>query len=157
MLVKCRDFLLALCRNGLTNRIAVCFVDSGGPKEAKFNRIRQVAPMCPHGRAYWRDLANTTELSVRGRDALLCQITLTTCSNRQWLCPQISHIGLTDSVTFRNLCRNFLFLSIIVSWTRWHSKNIIHCSTVNDKLICRLNFFLKQLWTAQSNDLTYFY
>ena len=45
----------------------------------KFSRIRQVAPMCPHGRAHWRHLSNTTELSVCGGDAALCQNTLTTC------------------------------------------------------------------------------
>ena len=36
----------------------------GGPKEA-----------CLHGRAHWRHLANTTETSVCGSDATLCQIT----------------------------------------------------------------------------------
>ena len=46
----------------------------------KFNQIRQVAPMCPHGRAHWRHLANTTEVSACGGDEVLCQITLTTCS-----------------------------------------------------------------------------
>jgi len=30
--------------------------------------------------AYWRHLANTTERSVRGSDATLCQITLASCS-----------------------------------------------------------------------------
>jgi len=29
--------------------------------------------------AYWRQIANTTELSVYGGNAALCQITLTTC------------------------------------------------------------------------------
>jgi len=56
-------------------------VDSGGLKEAqvqsytsgganmhKFNRIRQVAPVCPHG----RNLANTIEPSVCCGDAALC-------------------------------------------------------------------------------------
>jgi len=38
-----------------------------------------VAPMSPHGRAHWRHLANTTEPSVCGGDAALCQITLTIC------------------------------------------------------------------------------
>jgi len=32
-----------------------------------------------NGRAYWRHLKNTTEPSMRGGDAALCQITLTTC------------------------------------------------------------------------------
>jgi len=35
--------------------------------------------MCPHGTAHWCHLANTIEPSVRGGDAVLCQITLTTC------------------------------------------------------------------------------
>ena len=30
--------------------------------DGRFNRIRQVAPMCPHERAHWRHLANTIEL-----------------------------------------------------------------------------------------------
>jgi len=42
-----------------------------GQRKHKFTRIR--------GEAYWRHLANTTEPSVRGRDAVLRQITLTTC------------------------------------------------------------------------------
>ena len=48
-------------------------VDSRGPKKA------QVAPMCPDGRAHWRHVTNTIEPSVRSDDAVLCQITLTTC------------------------------------------------------------------------------
>ena len=43
------------------------------------NPIRQVAPMCPFMRAHWRHMANTTEMSTCGSDAVLCQITLTTC------------------------------------------------------------------------------
>jgi len=31
------------------------------------------------GGVHWRHLANTTELSVSGGNAALCQITLTTC------------------------------------------------------------------------------
>jgi len=50
----------------------------GGMKQ-KFNRIRQVAPICLHGRAHWRNLASTTEPSVCGGDAALFQITLTSC------------------------------------------------------------------------------
>jgi len=52
-----------------------------GRTKHKFNRIRQVAPMCRHGRAHWRHLANTIEPSVCGGDAALCQITLTTCAS----------------------------------------------------------------------------
>jgi len=39
----------------------------------------QVAPMWPHERAHWCHLANMIEPSVCGGDAVLCQITLTTC------------------------------------------------------------------------------
>jgi len=37
--------------------------------------------MCPHGKAHWRHLANTNEptVSICGGDAVLCQITVTTC------------------------------------------------------------------------------
>ena len=50
-----------------------------GRRKHKFSLIRQMAPMCPHGRAHWRHLANTVEPSVCGGDVVLCQITLTTC------------------------------------------------------------------------------
>jgi len=48
-------------------------------RKHEFNRIRQVAPMCSHGRAHWRHLTNTIELYVCSGDAALHQITLTTC------------------------------------------------------------------------------
>ena len=35
--------------------------------------------MCPPMWAHWRQLANTIEAAVCGGDAVLCQITLTTC------------------------------------------------------------------------------
>ena len=35
----------------------------------------------------------------------------------------------------RNFWRNFLFLSLIVSWTWWHSKSVIHCSTTDWSLV----------------------
>jgi len=50
-------------------------VDSDRPKEAKFNRICKVAPVCPHARLY---LANAIEPSACGGGAAVCQITLTT-------------------------------------------------------------------------------
>jgi len=51
------------------------------PRKHKFNRMRQVAPMRPHGRAHWRHLGNmiAVEPSVFCSDGALCQITLTTC------------------------------------------------------------------------------
>jgi len=48
-------------------------------RKHKFNRIRQVAPMCPYGRARWRQVANIIEPSVCGGDAVLCQITFSIC------------------------------------------------------------------------------
>jgi len=49
-----------------------------GRRKHKFNRIRQVVPICPHMKAHWCHLANMIELSICGSDAVLCQITLTT-------------------------------------------------------------------------------
>jgi len=40
-----------------------------GRKIHKFKRIRQVAPMCSHGRTHCRHLVNTNEPSVYGGDA----------------------------------------------------------------------------------------
>jgi len=42
-----------------------------GQRKHKFNRIRQVGPVCPPVRAHWRHLANTIELSVCGSDGAL--------------------------------------------------------------------------------------
>ena len=51
-----------------------------GQRKHKFNRICQVAPMCPHERAHWRHVVNTIEPPVFGGDVVfLCHITLTTC------------------------------------------------------------------------------
>jgi len=44
-------------------------VDSNGPKDAQFNHIRQVAPVCPYGRTRCRYLSNNIEPSVYGGDA----------------------------------------------------------------------------------------
>ena len=53
----------------------------------KLNNIRQVAPKCRHGRAYWRHLANTIEPSAcGGDDTVLCQITLTNCYCLLFVC-----------------------------------------------------------------------
>jgi len=35
-----------------------------GRRKHKFNRICQLVPPCPHGRAHWCNLANTSEPSV---------------------------------------------------------------------------------------------
>jgi len=50
-----------------------------GRKKHEFSRIREVAPMCPDGRAHFRNLANTIQLFVCGGDAALCEVTLTIC------------------------------------------------------------------------------
>jgi len=39
-----------------------------GRRKHKFNRIRQVASMCPHGRTHFHQLPNTIEPSVCGGD-----------------------------------------------------------------------------------------
>jgi len=51
-----------------------------GRRKHKFNHIRQVAPMCPDGRAHWRQLANTIEPSTPSAAAMrsCVKITLTT-------------------------------------------------------------------------------
>jgi len=62
-----------------TDRFAVLVVDSGGLKEAQ---VQSYLPGCtnlPSHMAHWRHLANTIEPSVCGSNAVLCQITLTTC------------------------------------------------------------------------------
>jgi len=50
-----------------------------GRRKHKFDRIHQVAPMCPHMWAHWCHLANMIEPSICSSNAVLCQITLTTC------------------------------------------------------------------------------
>ena len=73
-----------------------------GRRKHKFNRIRQVARMCPHARAHWCDLANTIEPSVCGGDPALCQITLTTCRKSFCECDgsTSSHIGDGEKYLF---------------------------------------------------------
>ena len=54
-----------------------------GRRKHKFNRFRQVAPICSHGSMgsicplMGGHIVNTIEPSVCGSDAALCQITLT--------------------------------------------------------------------------------
>jgi len=54
-----------------------------GRRKHKFNHMPQVAQMCPHGRAHCCHLVNTIEPRICSNDAVLCQITLTTCLNLQ--------------------------------------------------------------------------
>jgi len=46
-----------------------------GRRKHMFHRFRQVALMCPHGRAHWRHLANTIEPVVYA--AAMCNISVT--------------------------------------------------------------------------------
>jgi len=46
--------------------------------------------------AHWRHLKNTTELSMCGGDAALCQITLTTCYYNHRFCFAIFHISTDE-------------------------------------------------------------
>jgi len=80
-----------------------------GRRKHKLNHIRQVAPMCQHGRAHWHHLANKIELSICGSDVVLCQITLTTCYIKQlsnnlfhWHFALTEHCG-TGGV-YQNVC-----------------------------------------------------
>jgi len=65
-------------------------VDSGGLKEAQFQLYSAGGAMWAH----WRHLANTIEPSVCGGDAVLCQITLTTCF---WCCTLLAVNGIQNS------------------------------------------------------------
>ena len=71
-----------------------------GQRKHKFNRVRHMAPLCPHGRAHWCHMANTIEPSICVGDAALCQITLTTCLN--FGAPIVSlekvKLGISDMV-----------------------------------------------------------
>jgi len=61
-----------------------------GPRKDKFNRIRQVTPMCRHGRhigAIWQIQLNR----LCGGDAALCQITFTT--GYYWANRVVSSVG----------------------------------------------------------------
>jgi len=44
-----------------------------GRRKHKFNCIRQVAPMCPHETAHWRNMTNTIQPSIFGSYVALSQ------------------------------------------------------------------------------------
>ena len=84
-IVKCRDTLRSSERNDWTDRDAVWVVGSDGPYESCVRWGSRAAEERCHGNhllafyvwaAHWRHLANTTEASMCGGDAALCQITL---------------------------------------------------------------------------------
>ena len=70
-----------LCKDGRTDRFAVWIVDSGEPKEAEVQSYSPAGANVPT----WQHLANTIEPSVCDCDAVLCQITLTTCYYHYYL------------------------------------------------------------------------
>jgi len=55
--------------------------------------------------AHWRDLANTTELSMCGGDVALCQITLTTCYYYRQHCGSATCWYLIYSEADFEVCR----------------------------------------------------
>ena len=102
-----------------------------GRKKHMFNRICQVAPMCPHGRSHWCHLANTIELSICSNVAL-CEITLTTCyvcghellvpvlDSWEWYpFPEVSVIGQTGCLTLLEIYWKFT-KSLEIFWFSLH-------------------------------------
>ena len=73
-----------------------------GRRKHKFNGIRKVAPICPHWRAHWHNLANTTEPSVCSSNVALRQIILTTCYYSLYICRPLAK--------FTMLGRSFLVM-----------------------------------------------
>jgi len=78
-ILKYRDFVVSCAETAEPIDLPFELWTRVDRRKHKFNRIRQVTPMCLHGRAHWRHLTNTTEPYVCGGDVVLCQITLTTC------------------------------------------------------------------------------
>jgi len=75
-LLSMGTFCRELCRSGWTDRFAILLWTWVGRMKHKFNRIRQVAPMCETGGHIG---ANTIEPTICSSDAVLRQVTLTTC------------------------------------------------------------------------------
>jgi len=86
--------------------------------------------MCPLMWAHWRHLANTTEPSVCGGNAVLCQITLTTCLDDEETAEPIDLLyGLWTLVSQRkhkyNHIREVAPMCPLM-WTHWrHLANTI--------------------------------
>ena len=98
-----------------------------------------ISPMCPRGRAHWRNLANTIEPSVYGGDAALCQITVTTlllaaiaCGSTNLSKKKSAFFAppplLLATLNLRN-CKPIaaIFDSLDVKWTT-HCDHAIICS-----------------------------
>jgi len=89
---------------------------------------------------YWRHLANTTELSVCGGDAALCQITFNTCSNNATnLHHWTSHSTPCCPTTWRSYCDHKLL------WRHF---------TVCIQVDCHQRMFVSSLTCFYSCDIT---
>jgi len=79
-IVKYRDTLRSPVRKRLNRSICRLGCELRWAKNSQVQSYSPCgAPVCPHGRTHWRHLANTSEPSVCGSDAVLCQITLIIC------------------------------------------------------------------------------
>jgi len=78
---------------------------SVGRRMHKFNRIRQVAPMCPRGRTQCRHLANTIEPSVYGGGSAHVKLL--------WLIVIFGHAHLDSRTDSRALRAEYYIVGIL--------------------------------------------
>ena len=103
--------------------------------------------------AQWRHLKNTTEPSMCGGDAALCQITLTTCLNLLAIVPV--NLGPRMAIgpwSRQNWCKSFVRLNVVCENNkRNHSLGLILSLSLTDccdvftinwlsDLMCRLSY-----------------
>ena len=124
----CRE----LCKMAEPIDLPLVLWTSVGRRKHKFNRIRQVAPMCPHGRAHWRHLANTTEPSICGGDAALWQITLTTCYSIS--CTLLICVSLLLRLSYCGFNSSIDLFSCLAASRHATSSNIWHFVTHSKQL-----------------------
>ena len=76
------------------------------------------------------------------------------CSSKsaEALSLNVTHNWFDDIL---NVCRNFLFLSLVVSWTWWHSKSVIHCSTTDWSLVEKIKSYYSANERSWRNSLTH--
>ena len=75
----CHGIVLSVCVSACLLGTRVSPVKRFNPSEIMFGAdLRWPKEPCTSRVAHWRHLANTTDRSVRGGDAALCQTTLTT-------------------------------------------------------------------------------
>jgi len=89
-------------------------------------RIRQVVPMCPHRRAYWRHLANTISPSVCGSNAALSNyvdhllLLLSSClytSDSRFVNPVDFNNATLQQLQRFNSCQSFSLIVLFISVT----------------------------------------